>query len=93
LCRASENRLLPAFTENILDENWIVEGRKADLCDQLGLLSQTDLALVLGITPETLVEWRRLKRGPDFVRAGKSVMYRRADVLDWIERSVVPIAP
>lgn len=59
------------------------------LRDQLGLLTADELALVLEITPDTLREWRRLKQGPDFVKAGKNVMYRQKDVLEWLAVNVV----
>lgn len=45
---------------------------------------------MLNVTEETLREWRRLKTGPDFVKAGKSVCYREDDVKQWLEMNVVP---
>lgn len=68
----------------------IVEKRDL-LRSKLGLITQEDLALLLDVSVDTLREWRRLKQGPDFVRAGKGVMYREVDVQEWIERSVVPV--
>lgn len=50
-----------------------------------------ELAVMLDVTPATLGEWRRLKQGPDFVKTGKSVMYRETDVQDWLKRNVVPV--
>lgn len=58
---------------------------------KLGLLTQEELALILDVGVETLREWRRLKQGPDFVKAGKNVMYREVDVLEWIKLNVVPV--
>lgn len=46
---------------------------------------------MIGVTTETLREWRRLKQGPDYVKAGKGVMYREVDVQEWIKRNVVPV--
>ena len=60
---------------------------------RLGLLTQDELAAVLDVSPETLREWRRIKQGPDYVKAGKTVMYREKDVIRWIERNIVPIVP
>lgn len=56
----------------------------------MGLLSQDDLASLLDVKVQTLRQWRRLGRGPDFVRAQKSVYYRRTDVEKWISLNVVP---
>ncbi len=61
------------------------------LRSRLGLLTTEELAIMIGVTAETLREWRRLKQGPDYVKAGKGVMYREVDVQDWIKRNVVPV--
>lgn len=58
---------------------------------KLGLLTQDELALLLEVTTETLREWRRLRQGPDFVKAGKGVMYRESDIQDWLKLNVVPV--
>lgn len=58
---------------------------------RLGLMTPEELAEVLDVTTETLREWRRLKQGPDYVKAGKGVMYRADDVRQWCERNVVAL--
>jgi hypothetical protein len=58
---------------------------------RLGLLTQEELAAVLDVSPDTLREWRRLKQGPDYVKAGKGVMYREKDIMRWLERNIVPV--
>lgn len=68
------------------------EKRGELLRDKLGLLTQEELALLLEITSETLCEWRRLKRGPDFVKAGKGIIYRENDVQEWLRLNVVPVS-
>lgn len=50
-----------------------------------------ELAIMLDMSVDTLREWRRTKQGPDYVRAGKCVLYRESDVQDWIKRNVVPV--
>lgn len=65
--------------------------RGMELRGQLGLLSQEDLAAILDVGVDTLAEWRRLRKGPDFVKMGKGVMYRRDDVAAWVKRKVVPV--
>ena len=65
--------------------------RPTTLRARLGLLTTEELADMLDITPGTLIEWRRLKQGPDFVKTGKGVMYRECDVQDWLKRNVVPV--
>ncbi|WP_121117782.1 helix-turn-helix transcriptional regulator [Croceibacterium ferulae] len=52
------------------------------------LLSNTEAAALLGITPNTLKFWRHKGRGPAFVKYGESarsgVGYDPADVAAWI---------
>lgn len=55
----------------------------------MGLLSEQELSVLLGVQVRTLQKWRCLKTGPDFVRLGKVVFYRRSDIEKWIEFNVV----
>lgn len=59
------------------------------LRQRLGLLTPTELALVIEVSVNTLREWRRLNQGPAYVKAGKNIMYRESDVREWIKCSVV----
>lgn len=61
-----------------------------DIRARIGLVMPAELADMLNVTEETLREWRRLKIGPDFVKTGKSVVYREVDVQKWLEMNVVP---
>ena len=56
---------------------------------EFGLLSQEQVSALLQVRKETLREWRRLKQGPNFVRVGKRVFYRRDDVVAYINSHVV----
>ena len=48
------------------------------------LLNPSQVAQRYGITPETLSNWRRERKGPPFIRIGKRrTMYRLQDVLEW----------
>jgi len=58
---------------------------------RLGLMKPEELAVMLEVSVDTLREWRRLGQGPDYVRAGKGVLYRESDVKEWIKRNVVPV--
>jgi predicted DNA-binding transcriptional regulator AlpA len=61
-----------------------------EIRERIGLLLPAELAGMLEVTEDTLREWRRTKTGPDFVKVGKSVLYREADVQQWLEMNVVP---
>jgi predicted DNA-binding transcriptional regulator AlpA len=55
----------------------------------IGLLSEEELAMLLDVKTQTLQTWRVQKTGPDFVKLGKSVFYRKSDVEEWIAANVV----
>jgi hypothetical protein len=40
---------------------------------------------VLGLRPNTLAQWRISGDGPAFVKLGRAVRYRRADIERWLE--------
>lgn len=63
--------------------------RAATLRSAIELFSEDELAEVLDVKPQTLAAWRAEERGPDYVKLGKSVFYRKADVLEWINANVV----
>lgn len=49
------------------------------------LLTTSQVAQRLGLSPGTLTNWRSLKIGPHFKKLGKVVRYRLSDVLRWVE--------
>jgi len=63
--------------------------RAATLRSAIELFSEDDLAEVLDVKPPTLATWRAEEKGPDYVKLGKSVFYRKQDVLEWINANVV----
>lgn len=46
-------------------------------------LSAADAARHLGISPSTLAKWRLSGKGPRYVKAGRRVLYRPADLDAW----------
>lgn len=48
-------------------------------------LSTETAAQLLGLSPRTLEKWRGTGGGPIFVKLGRRVAYRLADVERWIE--------
>jgi excisionase family DNA binding protein len=55
-------------------------------------LSKEELSERLGVPVETLKRWRRTGHGPAFIRAGKHVRYRVADVEAWEKTRLVTTA-
>ena len=60
------------------------------LRDTFALLSTADLGDLIDVDERTLAMWRSVKRGPDYVRLGRRIFYRRPDVMAWIELNVTP---
>jgi hypothetical protein len=52
--------------------------------DENELLSEIEAAAMLRQQPRTLTVWRSRGKGPDFIKLGRSVFYRRQVVLDYI---------
>jgi excisionase family DNA binding protein len=50
------------------------------------LLTPSEAAQWLRSTERTLERWRHEQRGPAFVRLGRRIGYRRADLNAWVER-------
>ncbi len=50
---------------------------------ELGILSEDDLAAVLGIEVRTLRNWRTKRQGPPWIKAGV-ILYRRTSVMAWL---------
>ena len=51
-------------------------------------LSEVDLAARWAMSSKTLTRWRGIRRGPPFVKLGKTVRYAMSDVLEF-ERHVL----
>lgn len=49
------------------------------------LIDGPTLAEQLGIPEKTVAEWRSTNRGPAYVKVGRHVRYRTADVEAWLE--------
>lgn len=53
------------------------------------LVSPAEVAAATGYTPGTLTVYRATGKGPRFVKLGSHrVMYRKADVLEWLKCNV-----
>lgn len=50
------------------------------------LLTTTQAAEMLGLSPNTLNMWRSLKRGPRFIKISKSVRYSPRELEGYLEQ-------
>jgi len=63
-----------------------------DKNDTEKLLHDFEVSRILGVSINTLKNWRCQKKGPAFIRMeGRSIMYRQSDIDDYIrkERKVI----
>jgi len=58
---------------------------------QMGLVTEAELAAMLGITDHTLQYWRTNGGGPRYVKLGKTVYYRTVDIKRWIDANVLEV--
>jgi predicted DNA-binding transcriptional regulator AlpA len=57
------------------------------------LLGTKDAAKKLGVSVQTLANWRYYNRGPKWTRTGRSVKYRESELEAWVAREdVTPAA-
>jgi hypothetical protein len=55
------------------------------------LLTERQAAILLGHPVRTLQAWRYRGGGPKFVKASRSIRYRRRDLIAWIEAATLEI--
>jgi predicted DNA-binding transcriptional regulator AlpA len=48
------------------------------------LISAAETAKLLRVKEATLTAWRNQKRGPAYLKIGRFVHYRRADIAGWL---------
>ncbi len=51
------------------------------------LLAPTEVSELLGIPTRTLTDWRYRGEGPRYLRIGRHVRYRPAEIESWLERA------
>lgn len=55
-------------------------------------LDERQAAQYLGLSVSTLQQWRFRSKGPDYLKFGKAVRYRVADLQAFVEAHVVRLA-
>lgn len=63
---------------------WVPTQQPDTIRQELGIYNEQELAAALGVTADTLGQWRAKNTGPDHVKLGKAVFYRREDVAKWV---------
>jgi predicted DNA-binding transcriptional regulator AlpA len=53
------------------------------------ILNERSAADALSLSPKTLQAWRKQKRGPAYVKMGRAIGYREADIDAWLRKHTV----
>uniref|UniRef100_UPI0040472647 helix-turn-helix domain-containing protein n=1 Tax=Aliarcobacter sp. TaxID=2321116 RepID=UPI0040472647 len=77
--------------ENLQNEHNLIDKYLNDI-DELGYqkaltLSTKDVAKILGVTLRTLENWRRENLGPNCKKIGKSYIYTKRDVAEFLAQN------
>lgn len=48
-------------------------------------LSEDQVAVMLSVKPATLRNWGAMRKGPPRIKVGRTIMYRRAALVSWLE--------
>ena len=57
--------------------------------DKVQVVNDREAARFLGLAPQTLRNWRTNRRGPKYVRLGGRIVYRLADLNEFLNRGVI----
>ena len=49
------------------------------------LMKPAEVAEEIKSTESTLAYWRHIGKGPRYAKVGRRVVYRRSDVIEWLE--------
>lgn len=52
-------------------------------------LDENRAAAILGVAVQTLRNWRHLRKGPAYVKMGRSVRYQIVDLESYLQRSKI----
>lgn len=66
-----------------------VTGRKPDSVDPDELVGANEAAKILHQKPQTLAAWRCDKRGPEYVKLGRQIFYRRSSLSAYIATQII----
>lgn len=61
--------------------------------DELGLVTTSEAARLLGLSKQQLNQWRSKGLGPEYIKLCRAVRYQRRDLLRWIEAKRCVPAP
>jgi predicted DNA-binding transcriptional regulator AlpA len=55
--------------------------------DAAALLNEKEAGRFLSMSYRTLQSWRSAGEGPSYLKLGRSIRYRRSDLLTWVDEN------
>lgn len=62
------------------------QGKQEKTLAEPAVMNTESAAAYLDMRPGTLEIWRSTRRGPPYIKVGRSVRYRRSDLDAWLEQ-------
>ena len=69
-----------------------METKMMSTTEDLRTLGTADVAELLGVAERTLMNWRSLRNGPRYIKIGRRVRYRPADLKRYLRECTVEVA-
>lgn len=60
-----------------------------ELTSEKNAVNEKQAAKFLGVAVQTLRNWRHIRRGPAYVKMGRSVRYQINDLVDYLTRKKI----
>lgn len=74
-----------AFAAHIVTMTNTISTTNIHGCACAPLMTVEDLSDFLGVPKNTIYSWRQHLQGPEGIRVGKYLRFRREDVMSWLE--------
>lgn len=58
---------------------------------EMELLTEREVAQILGVKPQSLAVWRLRGKNLPFLRVGRLVRYRKSDIEKWLDSQTVEV--
>ncbi len=72
-------------SDNSIATNAVEAARVRAIADSLDCITDEDFQLIACITPGTAEAWRKRHQGPEYIRFGNRVLYKRTAVREHLE--------
>lgn len=65
-----------------------IEARQRALAEKLDCTIEPDVAVLAGVQVESVVDWRRRRKGPPYVKFGTTFLYPNVHLAAWLQNQM-----